>query len=184
MSYRLALLGHRPVAVDLMTDSRDGLSAAQHFSSHLGVLFPCFQAELDNLPFADSQFDMAVFNASFHYSEDYRRTLAEALRCVKPGGAVVIADTAWYSSEASGAHMVAERQAAFVARFGTPSDAIRSLEFLTDERLRALQEHFGLRWQVHTPFYGLRWAMRPMVAKLRGKREPSAFRIYVAEVEK
>lgn len=184
MSYRLALRGHCPVAVDLMTDSRDGLSAAQHFRPNLGVLFPCFQAELDNLPFADSQFDIAVFNASFHYSENYQQTLGEALRCVKPGGAIVIADTAWYSSEASGSRMVEERRAAFIERYGTASDAIGSLEFLTDERLQALAQYFGLSWQVYTPFYGLRWAMRPLVAKLRGKREPSTFRIYVAEVNK
>lgn len=184
MSYRLALGGHRPVAVDLMTDSRDGLSAAQHFSANLGRLFPCFQAELDNLPFADGQFDVAIFNASFHYSENYERTLGEAVRCIRPGGGVVIADTAWYSSEPNGARMVAERQAAFLARFGNASDAIRSLEFLTDERLKSLERNLGLKWQVYTPFYGLRWMMRPMLAKMRGRREPSRFRIYVAEVKK
>lgn len=182
LSYRLALRGHRPVAVDLMTDSRDGLSAAQHFSSYLDLLFPCFQAELDILPFGDSQFDVAVFNASFHYSEDYQRTLGEALRCVKPGGAIVVADTAWYSSDESGARMIAERRATFVERFGTASDAIGSLEFLTDQRLKILEEHFGLTWQAHTPYYGLQWAIRPVVAKIRGKREPSKFRIYVVEV--
>jgi ubiquinone/menaquinone biosynthesis C-methylase UbiE len=184
LSYRLALRRHRPVAVDLLTDSRDGLSAAQHFSSHLGVLFPCVQAELDNLPFADSQFDIAVFNASFHYSEDYQRTLGEALRCLKPGGAIVIADTAWYSSGENGSRMIAERQAAFLARYGTASDAIKSLEFLTNEQLKALEQCFGLKWQVYHPFYGLRWAMRPLIARLRNKREPSTFRIYVAEVRK
>jgi SAM-dependent methyltransferase len=184
LSYRLALRGHNPVAVDLMTDSRDGLGAAQHFSSVLPKLFPRFQAELDNLPFADSQFDIAIFNASFHYSEDYQRTLGEAVRCVKPGGAIVIADTAWYSSQASGARMIAERQSDFVKRFGTASAAIRSLEFLTNERLRVLSERFGLKWQVYTPYYGLRWTMRPLVAKLLGKREPSKFRIYFAEVKK
>jgi SAM-dependent methyltransferase len=184
LSYRLALRGHNPVAVDLMTDSRDGLGAAQQFSSALPKLFPRLQADLDNLPLADSQFDIAIFNASFHYSEDYLATLGEAVRCVKPRGEVIIADTAWYSSEASGTRMIAERRARFIERFGTASDAIRSLEFLTDTRLKALEEQFGLRWQVHTPHYGFRWAMRPVVAKLRGKREPSTFRIYVAEVKK
>jgi SAM-dependent methyltransferase len=150
----------------------------------LGVLFPCVQAELDNLPFADSQFDIAVFNASFHYSEDYQRTLGEALRCLKPGGAIVIADTAWYSSGENGSRMIAERQAAFLARYGTASDAIKSLEFLTNEQLKALEQCFGLKWQVYHPFYGLRWAMRPLIARLRNKREPSTFRIYVAEVRK
>jgi SAM-dependent methyltransferase len=184
LSYRLAQRGHRPVAVDLMADSRDGLGAARHFSQVLRDLFPCFQAELDNLPFADDQFDAAIFNASLHYSEDYARTVGEAVRCIKPGGVVIISDTAWYSSETSGTRMLAERQAAFLSRFGTASDAIRSLEFLTDSRLHALEEQLGLKWQVHSPYYGLRWAARPLLAKLRGRREPSKFRIYVAEVQK
>lgn len=184
LSYRLALREHHPVAVDLLTDSRDGLGAVQHFTTVLPKLFPRFQAELDNLPFVDAQFDAAIFNASFHYSEDYERTLGEALRCLRPGGTVILADSPWYSSEASGARMIAERKSTFLARFGTASDAIRSLEFVTDTKLRALEERFGLKWQVHTPYYGACWAARPLIARLRGKREPSKFRIYVAEVRK
>ncbi len=184
LSYRLAQRGHRPAAVDLMTDCRDGLGAAHHFGQVLLRLFPRIQAELDNLPFASDQFDVAIFNASFHYSEDYQRTLSETIRCLKPGGVVIIADTAWYSCEASGVRMIAERQSAFLSRFATASDAIRSLEFLTDQRLKALEDQLGLRWQLHSPYYGLRWAARPLLAKLRGKREPSKFRIYVAEVRK
>jgi len=80
--------------------------------------------------------------------------------------------------------MVAERQSAFLSRFGTASDAIGSREFLTDQRLNALEDQLGVRWQVHSPYYGLRWAARPLIAKLRGRREPSKFRIYVAEVRK
>ena len=92
MSYRLQSQGHTPVAVDLLTNNQDGLGAATHYTERLGSLFPRVQAELDNLPFADSQFDLAIFNASFHYSENYEKTLAEALRCVRNGGMVVIAD--------------------------------------------------------------------------------------------
>src|ERR1700727_2480115 len=33
LSYRLALRGHRPVAVDLLSDRRDGLGAARHYLS-------------------------------------------------------------------------------------------------------------------------------------------------------
>jgi hypothetical protein len=58
------------------------------------------------------------------------------------------------------------------------------MEYLTDERLVALEKRFGVRWKAHTPFYGLRWAMRPWLAKLRGRREPSQFRVYVTEVNK
>jgi ubiquinone/menaquinone biosynthesis C-methylase UbiE len=184
MSYRLALRGHQSVAVDLLTNDQDGLGAAGHFKQKLPVLFECVQAELTHLPFADNQFDVAIFNASFHYSEDYEETLGEAIRCLVPGATIIIADTAWYSRTESGELMVAERQSSFLKRYGLLSDGIKSLEYLTDERLSALERRFGLRWQVHSPFYGLRWTARPLLARLKGQREPSRFRIYVAEISK
>jgi SAM-dependent methyltransferase len=178
MSYRLALRGNFPVAVDLLTNDQDGLGAASHYQSSLQALFPRVQAELDNLPFASNQFDLVIFNASFHYSENYHRTLAEALRCTRAGGAIIIADTAWYSKDESGQAMLLERKAAFSKRYGTASDAIHSLEYLTDERLQSLEESLGVRWQVDQPFYGIQWSLRPLKAHLRNKREPSRFRIY------
>jgi hypothetical protein len=74
--------------------------------------------------------------------------------------------------------MVSERHAAFLQRHGTSSDSIRSLEFLTDERLRTLEEQLSIQWTAYSPQYGLRWEMRPLMARLRGRREPSTFRIY------
>lgn len=180
MSFRLALLGYHPVAVDLLTNENDGLGAAVHYQDSLAELFPRFQAEITRLPFQDEQFDVVIFNASFHYSEDYEASLREAFRCLRRGGMVVISDTAWYSREESGRKMVAERQAAFLQKYGTASDSIRSLEFLTDERLQELEEKLSIHWTTFSPQYGLKWAMRPFVARLRGKREPSRFRIYAA----
>ncbi len=106
LSYRLACLGHRPIAVDLIANLRDGLGAAVHYRASLPQFFPRVQAELDRLPFADGQFDCAIFNASFHYSEKYERTIAEAVRCLRPGGIIVIADSPTYASEESGRRMV------------------------------------------------------------------------------
>ncbi len=179
MSFRLALAGFQPVAVDLLTNNRDGLGAAVHFNTHVQQLFPRFQAEMGHLPFQDGQFDALVFNASFHYTEDSEAALREALRCVRGGGVVIISDTPWYSREESGRQMVNERRAAFLGSYGTASDSIESLEYLTDARLRSLEEKLSIRWNIHTPQYGLRWAMRPLIAKLRRRREPSRFRIYV-----
>ncbi len=180
MSYRLAKQGHTPIAVDLLTNDQDGLEAAEHYRRSLPSLFPRFRAELDNLPFVDGQFDLAIFNASFHYSENYEKTLAEALRCVRRSGSVIIADTPWYRDEQSGQRMLMERRAGFVKRFGFPSDGLRSLEYLTNRRLACMESYFGIRWRMHEPYYGIRWQLRPWLAKLRHKREPSRFRIYVA----
>lgn len=180
LSFQLARRGYRTVAVDLLTNPQDGLGAATHYEHELGSSIPRFQAEVNRLPFEDGQFDAVVFNASFHYSEDYETTLREALRCTKPDGVVILCDTPWYSREESGKQMVAERRAHFCNRFHTASDSVKSQEFLTDERLRGLEETLSIHWTVHRPRYGWRWAMRPWVARLRGRREPSQFRIYVA----
>ena len=64
LSYRLALRGHRPVAVDILTDPLDGLGAANHYFTALEKKFPLFQAEFDNLPFVTGQFDLVVFDSS------------------------------------------------------------------------------------------------------------------------
>jgi SAM-dependent methyltransferase len=180
LSFRLALAGHQPIAVDLLTNRLDGLGAANNYRSQLHGLFPRIQAELAHLPLQEDQFDAAIFNASFHYAECDLSAMREALRCVRPGGLVVISDTPWYPSEESGKRMVAERQATFLKHYGTASSSIRSVEFLTDDRLQALEEQLGIHWTVLTPKYGVFWAMRPLLAKIRGRRVPARFRIYVA----
>jgi len=183
LSYRLAQAGHRPIAVDIHTSALDGLGAAVHYRHALPILFPRFQAEMDRLPFSGDQFDCAIFNASFHYSEDYHRTLSEAIRCVRPGGTVIIADSPTYCREESGLQMVAERRQSFQRRVGFSSDSLASQEYLTAERLLALEDRHNLQWTTHQPWYGLRWACRPLIAALKRRREPSQFRIYTAQVK-
>jgi SAM-dependent methyltransferase len=181
MSHKLSRAGFSSVAVDILTNPYDGLGAAVHYRGVLPGLFPRFQAELEHLPFQDKQFDAAVFNASFHYTEDAAAALGEALRCTKSGGFVVISDTPWYSCEESGNKMVKERRQSFLRRYGTASASLKSIEFLTDDRLRALERRLGIQWKVYSPRYGMRWALRPYLAKLRSRREPARFRIYVAQ---
>jgi SAM-dependent methyltransferase len=183
LSYRLAGQGHRPIAIDLQTNAFDGLGAAVHYRHSLPALFPRFQAELDCLPFTDGQFDCAIFNASFHYSENYHCTLAEAIRCVRDGGTIVIADSPTYAREESGRQMVDERQRMFKERFGFASDGLTSCEYLTKERLLALEAKHNVRWTTHKVWYGLHWACRPLLARLKRRREPSQFRIYTTQVK-
>lgn len=181
LSYRLALAGFHPTAVDLVINDFDGLGAAKHYRRFLPGLFPRFRAEFENLPFQNQQFDAVIFNASFHYVENGESALREALRCVQKGGLLVVSDTPWYSSVASGDRMVAERRARFLQQYGTASASLESMEFLTDDRLLRLEQLLSIRWTAYSPQYGLRWSLRPLLAKLRRRREPARFRVYVAQ---
>ena len=93
---------------------------------------------MDRLPFAPEQFDVAIFNASFHYSVDYGRTLEQALRCLRRPGHLIIADSPFYSREENGQKMVTEKHAAFERRFGFRSDSVQNHEYLTPETLNEL----------------------------------------------
>jgi SAM-dependent methyltransferase len=182
LSYRLAERGHLPVAVDLLDNDSDGLGAARHYYHRLGWLFPRFQAEMDRLPFADGQFDVAIFNAALHYSEDYCTTLREVVRCLRPRGHVLVIDSPFYLREESGHKMVDERKQQFARSFGFASDSIASREFLTAAALDEASGSLRLRWKVRKPWYGWKWALRPVKARLLGRREPSKFYIFWAEV--
>jgi SAM-dependent methyltransferase len=182
LSYRLAQRGHRPVAVDLLVNDTDGLGAARHYFQ-LVPPFLRFRAEMDCLPFMPAQFDVVVFNASLHYSVDYRRTLQEALRCLRKGGHLIIADSPFYWREESGRKMLEEKRAAFKRQFGFGSDSIQSCEYLTPHTLKDLSTHLALKWNVHKPWHGLSWALRPIKASLMRRREPSKFYLLHARTE-
>jgi SAM-dependent methyltransferase len=171
LANRLQALGHDPVAIDLSVDNLDGLGAARHFDSN----WPCMQAEFDRLPLASSQADLIIYNASFHYSTDYRATLLEARRVLRPGGSVVVLDTPVYRRPESGQRMMAERHRQFEATFGTRSDSVPSIEFLTDAMLGELALDLGVRWRRSIAWYGWAWWWRPWKARLQRKREPSRF---------
>ncbi|TPW14227.1 MAG: methylase [Acidimicrobiaceae bacterium] len=175
LSNRLADLGHHPYAVDLSVDPDDGLGAARHFEHS----FPRMQAEMDAMPFGDGSADVVVFNASLHYSCDYHRTLVEALRVLAPRGRIIVLDSPIYRHTAAGEAMVAERRLDFERRFGTRSDSLPSIGYLTPAMLHHLAGSLGLRWRRHHTWYGWAWAWRPWQARLRSQRAPSRFTVLV-----
>jgi SAM-dependent methyltransferase len=179
LSYRLAELGHGPVAVDIFSDPGDGLGAARHYP----VNFPVIESEFDDLPFPDAQFDLAVFNSSIHYSSDYVRTLSEARRCLRPGGCVVILDSPVYKRREHGEAMRIERQISFELQHGFRSEALGSIEFFDLEMLDRLERELSLTWEIHRPWYGWQWHLRPMRARLKRQRPPSRFWILVGRFQ-
>ncbi len=175
LAYRLACRGHFVAAVDIQTDDWDGLGAHRHYD----VPFLSVQADFLRLPFAPATADLAIYNASFHYATDYGTALTEAFRVLRRDGCVVIMDTPLYRSRASGLAMVREREDRFRRLYGFPSNALSCENFLTADRLHALAEQLGIRWQCIFPFYGIRWALRPWKARILGHREPARFAIFV-----
>ncbi len=175
LSYQLAKRGHTVGAVDLLMNHADGLGAYIHYDAS----FTPIQAEFDYLPLMEQQIDIAIFNASFHYSVNYETTLAEAWRVVKPAGRVVILDSPVYSNPESGRHMVRERQARFQRAYGFPSDALGNEGFLTFKQLDELAAAAKTKWQLVRPAFGWRWAMRSRIARLRARREPAQFALIV-----
>ncbi|MGA3205045.1 MAG: class I SAM-dependent methyltransferase, partial [Bryobacteraceae bacterium] len=168
---RLSLRQHRAVALDIFTDAMDGLRAARHY----GGRFPLLEAEFDHLPLRAESFDLAIFNASIHYSTDYRRTLNEVRRCLRPAGHFVIMDSPVYQVREHGERMRAERHDEFARRYGFRSDAVPSLEYFDEEALAELAGELKIRWSVHRPWYGWKWWSRPWKARLLGRRPPSRF---------
>jgi SAM-dependent methyltransferase len=179
LSHRLSLRRHRAVAVDLFNDERDGLRAARHYPTSFCVI----EADFDDLPVPAETFDLAIYNASFHYSVDYFRTLSEVRRCLRPSGCFVILDTPIYRNKEDGMRMVQEKHQAFVQQYGFASDALPSLEFLDLATLSALQKSMQIDWEIVKPWYGWRWHIRPVNAFLRGRRAPSNFWILVGKFQ-
>jgi ubiquinone/menaquinone biosynthesis C-methylase UbiE len=182
LSYRLAVRGHRPVAVDLLDNPTDGLGAGRHYLPHIERPFVRVQAEMDNLPFASGQFDVAIFNASLHYSANYEQTIKEVVRCLRRPGYLVIADSPFYGSEGAGQQMLAEKRSTFMQKFGFSPDSTQSREYLTPQVLHQLAEELRLHWSLHKPWYGIRWLLRPVKARLLLRRKPSKFYLLVAQV--
>ena len=176
LAYRLAQRGHTVAAIDLQTNSEDGLGAYVHYDAE----FVPVQAEFDRLPFAADFADLLVFNAALHYSTDYLVTLREALRVLRPGGVLVVLDSPLYRHAASGQAMVREREAVFSRRFGFPSNALASENFLTPARLDDLAGALGVRWTVTYPRHGLRFSIRRWKTLLLGRREAARFPLIVA----
>jgi ubiquinone/menaquinone biosynthesis C-methylase UbiE len=175
LSNRLAAHGCEAYAVDLLLNAEDGLGAWKHYENQ----FTPVQAEFIRLPFADGSTSLVIFNASFHYAEDYLETLREALRVLEPAGRIVIMDSPVYHHAESGEKMVNERKTAFLSQYGFASDALNSKNYMTYWQMQQLGKSMGIHWKHLRPFYGLRWILRPLHSRVRGRREPAEFGLWL-----
>lgn len=174
---RLAAMGANVIAVDLMLNQHDGLGAYRHYQAP----FIPIQAEFLGLPFAKSSADFIIFNASLHYVADFAHLFTDLLPILRPNGSIVIVDTPFYQLQISGEQMVAEREAAFRQEFGFASNAQQSENFLTWDRLKQLSQQHRFTYKTLWPKHPLHLRLRPLKAKLRGRREPARFPLIVIQ---
>jgi SAM-dependent methyltransferase len=182
LGYRAVRMGHRAVALDVRTDRVDGLGAAGGYAPHLPRMFGRVAASFEQLPFGDGVFDVAVFNASLHYARELGPVLREAVRVVREGGRVAVLDSPFYRVPGAGEAMVSEKRSGARRTFAELTDVLqapRFVEYLTRGALERAAA--GLRWRRERVRYPLWYEARPLLAKLRGGREPSRFDVWWSE---
>lgn len=182
LAYGLTRRGHQVAAIDLSVDPLDGLGAQVWYRPQLERAgrrpFTSIQAEFDRLPLPGDEADVAVFNASLHYSTDYGVTLREALRVLSLQGLVVIMDSPVYRQAGSGTQMVRERAGAFERSYGFRSDSVPAEHFLTTDRLAELAHELALQWHMYAPISSVSRLKRGW-RRWRGLRELATMPVIV-----
>jgi SAM-dependent methyltransferase len=177
LSYRLAALGCRPVAVDLLADDKDGLGASCHYD----LPFVCVEADFDALPFAPGQFDVVVFNGSLHYAPDVSATLERAHRMLRPAGFIAVVDSPMFVRESDGTAMRDRLHQRLVNDYGIAAPILPGEGYLTFDRVN--------RWaawrQRSSKFFpshdGWRARLqRTPVARALGRPRPPQFGVWTA----
>jgi SAM-dependent methyltransferase len=176
LSHRLAALGHRAVAVDAIDDEVDGLGATRHYATG----FAAVQADFDALPFAPGQFDLVVFNGSLHYAPDAAATLERAHCMLASGGTLVVMDSPMFSADGDGSAMVSAKLKQFTSS-GDGADVVQpGAGYLTFARLADIAAKLALRPEFWPSRGSIGWRLRRGVARVRLRRAPASFGLWVA----
>lgn len=176
LSHRLSALGHDAVAVDAIDDEADGLGATRHYATEFAVVHADFNA----LPFAPGQFDLVVFNGSLHYATDTAATLENAYRQLAPGGVLAVMDSPMFRADRDGAAMVDDKMRRFMLECGLHQVVQQGIGYLTFGMLAAIAEKLELQAQFLPSRGSPGWRLRRSLARLRLRRAPAAFGLWVA----
>ena len=171
LSYQLARLGCRSVAVDLLADDRDGLGACRHYD----VPFACVQADFDALPFAPRQFDLVIFNGSLHYSPDVAGTLRRADQMLKPAGMLAVVDSPTFANEIDGEVMRARQRERLRGEYRIAAPIEPGEGFLTFRRLAMCAREMGRSARFFQSHDGWRPQLRRLVPRRFAGSRPAHF---------
>jgi len=170
MSQRLSEL-HQVLAIDV--------NAGPHGLSALPVeqrQFMAAQAELENLPLASNSFDVAIANASLHYTQHLKQVFGEISRVLRPGGKLIVMDSPTYPTLAAvlNAH---ERTKAYYTQMEVPELANNYAGLLETNFLEQPGFRFTRRRRDFTGSSSVKkWLLEKM-----GKATAARFPIWVGE---
>jgi SAM-dependent methyltransferase len=173
LSARLTELGHSCVAVDWLDDVEDGLGAIRHYR----IRFTCIQADFDDLPLAPGQFDVAIFNASLHYSNDAARTIRRVRETLAPGGILMVMDSPVFATDDAGRRMLHAQRIAFHSTCARVVPC--GVGYLTESSLVSVARHAELRVAWIPSRGGLSWAFKRWFAGLKQHRTPARFGLWI-----
>ena len=143
----IALALHRGFAAVVTDVSASGLALNRQAADAIGGgAIEYYAAEADRLPFDDGEFDVVLLHAALHHLPAPRAALGEMVRCLRPGGLLVLGYepnrlvfaplrrlAAWLRlTEKHSQRFVADRYS--VADDETPGFTARELRTWTEER--------------------------------------------------
>ncbi|NGN69514.1 class I SAM-dependent methyltransferase, partial [Streptomyces sp. A7024] len=124
------------IATRLLTDRgarvtalEPGLGMAARLHTNLPHL-PLVQGDGNTLPFADASFDLVTYAQAFHWT-DPGRSVPEAMRVLRPGGALAL----WWNQQDSGEPWIQEQEKRL---------SLRQREMITKEGAQELLAGYGL----------------------------------------
>ncbi len=176
LSHRLASVGHHAVAVDCLLDEQDGLRACRYYPMPILAV----QADFDRLPFDPGQFDVIIFNGSLHYAPDPDATIRTAATFLVPGGTLAIVDSPMFVRAVDGEAMVIDHLARLTADYGIREPIRPGQGYLTFTGVEGACEAAGLRASFIRSRGVLPWRVRRQFARLKLRRAPAAFGVWVA----
>jgi len=147
------------------------------------VPFAAVQADFDALPFAPGQFDLAVFEGSLHYSPDPQATLEEARRMLVPGATIAVMDSPMFEREQDGRAMITDQNRQLEQEHGVTNVVRPGVGFLTFALLDQAARALGFRARFYRSHGPLPWRVRRQLARIRLRRQPAAFGLWVAVLQ-
>lgn len=180
LSYRLWREGFKGAATDIRIDDYDGLTAPRRYWPEAHQWLRA-RVPFEKPRFAPAAFDAVVFNASLHYTNEPGSILDAYLPLLRPGGALYIVDSPVYRDEKSGKQMMQERERQFREKYNIEMTEATQSFYLTYNDLQEIAVQLSCTLKSYRPKYGLKWALRPLIAKALGRREPASFGVHVFE---